>query len=451
MNHRRLAPNASACGTEPQPDADESPASQQDNRTSVEAAAGSMLEDEVAALTGYGGRYIEKGSREYRFTMLALFSAGFATFALLYCVQPLMPLLSSAFAIDAAQSSLVLSVSTATLALGLLVTGSLSDALGRKNIMSLALLSAALFTLLTALMPNWSLILLSRALVGLSLSGLAAVAMTYLSEELSPRALGVSMGIYIAGNAIGGMSGRVISGVLVDVLPWRAVMLILGGLALLAALAFMRWLPASRNFEPRAFSLQGLLSGIRLHVKDPGLPWLFAEGFLLMGAFVTLFNYIGYRLLEAPYFYSQALVGLISVVYLSGIYSSTWGGAMADKYGHRNVFWGFVLLLMAGALLTLFQPIVLVIAGVTLLTFGFFAAHATASSWVGRRASVARGQAASLYLFFYYLGSSVAGTSGGIFWHLAGWPGVVGFIVVLLIAALAIAWFRLHRLVPLHR
>ncbi|WP_245587943.1 MFS transporter [Carnimonas nigrificans] len=423
---------------------------QQNSDASAEARTERVIEDEVAALTGRGPRYIEKGSREYRFTMLALFSAGFATFALLYCVQPLMPILSSAFAINAAQSSLVLSVATATLALGLLITGSLSDALGRKNIMSLALVSAAIFTLLTALMPSWPLILLSRALVGLSLSGLAAVAMTYLSEELSPRALGVSMGIYISGNAIGGMSGRVISGVLVDFLPWRVVMLILGGMALLAALAFLRWLPASRNFEARPFSLRGLLSGTRLHFKDPGLPWLFLEGFLLMGAFVTMFNYIGYRLLDAPYFYSQALVGLISVVYLCGIYSSAWGGAMADKHGHRNVFWGFVLLLVAGALLTLFNAIVLIVAGIALLTFGFFAAHSTASSWVGRRASVARGQAASLYLFFYYLGSSVAGTSGGMFWHMAGWPGVVGFIVLLLVAALAIAWFRLHRLTPLH-
>lgn len=34
---------------------------------------------------------------------------------------------------------------------------------------------------------------------------------------------------------------------------------------------------------------------------DAGLPWLFLEAFLLMGAFVTMFNYIGYRLLADPY------------------------------------------------------------------------------------------------------------------------------------------------------
>ena len=59
-------------------------------------------------------------------------------------------------------------------------------------------------------------------------------------------------------------------------------------------------LPASRHFRPITLRPRNLLINFRLHWRDPGLPWLFAEGFLLMGAFVTLFNYIGYRLLDAP-------------------------------------------------------------------------------------------------------------------------------------------------------
>ncbi|WP_223302642.1 MFS transporter [Halotalea alkalilenta] len=411
---------------------------------SLEAQTERRLEDEFGALVE--PRYIERGTRAYRSTMLALFSAGFATFALLYCVQPLMPVLSDAFAIDAARSSLVLSVSTATLALGLLVTGPISDAVGRKQVMSVSLLAAALFTLLGALMPSWGGVLAMRALVGLSLAGLAAVAMTYLGEEVSPRALGVSMGLYIGGNAIGGMSGRLISGVLVDFISWRATLMVLGAVSLVSALAFIRMLPPSRNFSPRRLDPRTLQDGFVRHFRDPGLPWLFLQSFLLMGGFVTLFNYLGYRLLGAPYGYSQSVVGLISVVYLSGIYSSAWGGALADRLGRPRVFWWFVALMLAGLALTLSTPIVVVFAGVLLFTFGFFAAHSTASSWVGKRAPVARAQASSLYLFNYYLGSSLAGTSGGFFWHLAGWPGVAGFIAALLLVALLVAWFKLHAL-----
>ncbi|MCT0713167.1 MFS transporter, partial [Pseudomonas aeruginosa] len=188
-------------------------------------------------------RYIEKGTPQFMRTSLALFSGGFATFALLYCIQPMMPVLSKAFSISAAESSLALSVATAMLALGLLVTGPISDAIGRKPVMVVSLLAAALFTLGSAVMPTWHGVLLMRALVGLSLSGLAAVAMTYLSEEIHPQHIGLSMGLYIGGNAIGGMSGRLISGVLVDFISWHAALAVLGGLALVAALVFWRVLP----------------------------------------------------------------------------------------------------------------------------------------------------------------------------------------------------------------
>nr|WP_314477264.1 MFS transporter [uncultured Pseudomonas sp.] len=380
-------------------------------------------------------------------TVLALFSGGFATFALLYCVQPMMPLLSQEFGINAAQSSLVLSVSTGMLALGLLVTGPISDRIGRKPVMVAALGCAALSTIASAVMPTWELVLATRALVGLSLSGLAAVAMTYLSEEIHPQHIGLAMGLYIGGNAIGGMSGRLITGVLIDFVSWHAALLTLGSLSLLAAIVFWKALPESRNFRPQRMNPRTLVDGFVMHFKDAGLPWLFLEAFLLMGAFVTLFNYIGYRLLAEPYHMNQALVGLLSVVYLSGIYSSAQVGALADRLGRRKVFWASIVVMGCGLLMTLMQPLSMIILGMLVFTFGFFGAHSVASSWIGRRALKAKGQASSLYLFCYYAGSSVAGTAGGLFWHHWGWNGIGIFIGSLLALALMVA-LRLSTLAP---
>ncbi|WP_370671678.1 MFS transporter [Pseudomonas sp. 24 E 13] len=392
--------------------------------------------------------YIEKGTPMFMRTVLALFSGGFATFALLYCVQPMMPALSHEFSINAAQSSLILSVATAMLAFGLLITGPISDRLGRKPVMVAALFCAALATIASGLMPSWEGILLMRALVGLSLSGLAAVAMTYLSEEIHPQHIGLAMGLYIGGNAIGGMSGRLIIGVLIDFVSWHTAMLIIGGLALIAATVFWKILPESRNFRASSLKPRNLLDGFVMHFKDAGLPWLFLEAFLLMGAFVTLFNYIGYRLLADPYDLSQAVVGLLSLVYLSGIYSSAKIGSLADRLGRRRVLWATIVLMLAGMALTLFTPLWLVVPGMLIFTFGFFGAHSVASSWIGRRAVRAKGQASSLYLFCYYAGSSIAGTAGGFFWHLGGWNGIGGFIVALLIGALLVA-LKLAKLPPL--
>ena len=388
--------------------------------------------------------FIQRGTSAFIRVTLALFSAGLATFALLYCVQPILPVLSHEFGVSPASSSISLSISTAMLAIGLLFTGPLSDAIGRKPVMVTALLLASCCTLLSTMMTSWHGILLMRALVGLSLSGVAAVGMTYLSEEIHPSFVAFSMGLYISGNSIGGMSGRLLIGIFTDFFSWRIAVAVIGCFALAAALMFWKILPESRHFRPASLKPKSLLINFRLHWRDRGLPLLFLQGFLLMGSFVTLFNYIGYRLMLSPWSLSQAVVGLLSVAYLTGTWSSPRAGAMTVRYGRGPVMIFFIAVMLCGLLLTLLSSLWLIFAGMLLFSAGFFAAHSVASSWIGPRARRARGQASSLYLFSYYLGSSIAGTLGGVFWHRFGWNGVGGFIALMLLAAL-LTGRHLHR------
>ncbi|MGI8472372.1 MFS transporter [Pectobacterium brasiliense] len=402
--------------------------------------------DDIAPKHSGKTPYITRGTPQFMRVTLALFSAGLATFALLYCVQPLLPVLSQDFGISPATSSLSLSVSTVMLAFGLLFTGPLSDTIGRKNVMVVSLMLAALCTVICAFMTSWNGVLIMRAMMGLSLSGVAAVAMSYLSEEIHPSVLAFSMGLYISGNSIGGMSGRLVSGVLTDYFPWRVAIGTIGVLALIAAITFWRILPESRHFRPGSLRPKTLLLNSKLHWRDAGLPLLFLEGFLLMGAFVTLFNYIGYRLLAPPYLLSQAVVGLLSVVYLTGSYSSPKAGALTARYGRGPVLSVAILLMLAGLGMTALSPLFAIFGGMMLFTAGFFAAHSVASSWIGQRARRAKGQASSMYLFSYYLGSSLAGTLGGFFWHSFGWMGITAFLSALLLLALVVSLILKQRL-----
>ncbi|WP_163602844.1 MFS transporter, partial [Klebsiella pneumoniae] len=70
----------------------------------------------------------------------------------------------------------------------------------------------------------------------------------YLSEEMHGRAIGLSMGLLIGGNALGGMVGRLIAGIIADFGSWRIGIGIIGVLALLAAVTFRFALPPSRRF-----------------------------------------------------------------------------------------------------------------------------------------------------------------------------------------------------------
>ncbi|MBN3133130.1 MFS transporter [Pectobacterium brasiliense] len=402
--------------------------------------------DDIAPKHSGKTPYITRGTPQFMRVTLALFSAGLATFALLYCVQPLLPVLSQDFGISPATSSLSLSVSTVMLAFGLLFTGPLSDTIGRKNVMVVSLMLAAICTVICAFMTSWNGVLIMRAMMGLSLSGVAAVAMSYLSEEIHPSVLAFSMGLYISGNSIGGMSGRLVSGVLTDYFPWRVAIGTIGVLALIAAITFWRILPESRHFRPGSLRPKTLLLNSKLHWRDAGLPLLFLQGFLLMGAFVTLFNYIGYRLLAPPYLLSQAVVGLLSVVYLTGSYSSPKAGALTARYGRAPVLSVAILLMLAGLGMTALSPLFAIFGGMMLFTAGFFAAHSVASSWIGQRARRAKGQASSMYLFSYYLGSSLAGTLGGFFWHSFGWMGITAFLSALLLLALVVSLILKRRL-----
>lgn len=411
------------------------------SRTSTVSTA--PTEDVDERISASPPLYIKRGTPQFMRVTLALFSAGLATFALLYCVQPILPVLSQEFGVTPASSSISLSISTGLLAIGLLFTGPLSDAIGRKPVMVTALLLASCCTLLSTMMTSWHGILIMRALIGLSLSGVAAVGMTYLSEEIHPSVVAFSMGLYISGNSIGGMSGRLLSGVITDFFSWRIAVAAIGCFALASALMFWKILPESRHFRPSSLRPKTLFINFRLHWRDHGLPLLFAEGFLLMGAFVTLFNYIGYRLMEAPWFLSQAVVGLLSVAYLTGTWSSPKAGAMTAKFGRGPVMIFSTGIMLLGLVLTVFSPLVVIFGGMLLFSAGFFAAHSVASGWIGPRAKRAKGQASSLYLFSYYLGSSIAGTLGGVFWHKFGWNGVAGFIGALLVIAL-LTGSRLH-------
>ena len=133
---------------------------------------------------------------------------------------------------------------------------------------------------------------------------------------------------------------------------------------------------------------------------------------MLLGAFVTLYNYIGYRLMAPPYALSQAAVGLLFSVYLVGTFSSTFIGHLAGRRGRRKVLWTMFVIMLAGLALTMAGSLALIIAGLAVITFGFFGGHSIVSSWVGRRAGNAKAQASSMYLFAYYLGSSLAGGRG---------------------------------------
>ncbi|MFK4083899.1 MFS transporter [Kribbella sp. NPDC020789] len=377
------------------------------------------------------------GDTEYRRISVALFAAGLATFALLYSTQPLLPQLSAAFHVSPGQSAFSVSFATFGLGLALLVAGPVSERIGRTSLMRCSVAATSVFALLAAFAPTWHTLLALRGLQGIAMAGLPAVAMAYLREEVHSDSHARASGLYIAGTAVGGMSGRLVSGGLADLGGWRFGAAGIAVLGLICAAVVWLLLPASRNFHPGSTRL---FSGRML--QDPALLALYGIAATAVGAFVAVYNGAVFRLSGEPYLLSAGASGLVFCVYLFGSAGSAGAGLLADRFGRRAVVPVGCLITLAGVAITLAAPLALIVVGLAVMTAGFFAVHGVASGWVPARAHAAgigTAQASSMYLFSFYFGSSVFGGLAGTAWSRAGWTGVAVEAGVLFVVALGLS------------
>jgi MFS transporter, YNFM family, putative membrane transport protein len=264
------------------------------------------------ATTQFAGHRV--GTAGYRRIVTALFAAGVATFALLYSTQALLPEFARAFSVSAAQSTLSVSLTTIGLGLALLVAGPLSEVVGRTRLIHLSLTVSAVVALACAVAPTWHALLGLRLLQGVTLAGLPAVATAYLREELHPGTHARAAGLYIGGTALGGMTGRLVTGFVGELAGWRWALAAAAVVGLVCAVAVRLLLPASRNFVPVPARPAVLVTMTRRALTDRALLALYAIGACSMGAFVALFNAMGFRLTSAPFDLGLGAAGLVFLV-----------------------------------------------------------------------------------------------------------------------------------------
>ncbi|MFI5782159.1 MFS transporter [Nocardia sp. NPDC051570] len=376
------------------------------------------------------------GAHERRIT-LALFAAGLTTFASMYSAQALLPSLSTAFGATPAHAALAVSLTTGALAVAIVPVSVLSGRFGRTRVMITSAIAAAAIGLIVPLSPNLEVLLAGRALQGLALAGVPAVAMAYLAEEIGAGGLGAAMGVYIAGTSVGGLAGRLIPAFVLEGASWRWGAAAVGVAAALCTVWFVRELPDSRGFVAQPLDITTLARDLAGHLRHGTLLALFVLAFVLMGGFVSVYNFLGYRLVHEPFGLSTATAGLVFVLYLGGTASSTIAGRLSDRLGRPRVLIVALVTMALGLALTLPDRLPIILIGVLLCTVGFFAAHSIASAWVGAAARHNRAAASSLYLFFYYLGSSVVGGAAGIPYARYGWAGLSVYAGILAAAAVS--------------
>lgn len=390
---------------------------------------------EVADEQGLRWRGWDAGDPQYGRVARALFAAGFATFALVFDAQACLPALSAAFTVSSATAALTVSATTLGLAVSVLPWSWVADRIGRLAAMRMSLIAALVVSFGVVVVGELWQVIAVRALLGVALGAVPGVAMAYLAEELATSRVSIAAGIFVAGNTIGGIVGRVVAGLASAAWGWRAGFVLVAVIAVAMAAWFVVSAPQPRGFRPEADSIAVVWSRALFQLRDPFMVALYAQGLFLMGSFGAIYNYLGYRLIAAPFQVPATWVSLVFTAYLAGTVASRWCGVLAGRWGHLRVMLAGIAVMATGAALMLADNLVVVLAGLVVFTVGCFTAHPVASGLTGQRAQVGRAQGSALYQLAWLGGTAGFGWLGGLAYDRWGWEATIGMVGVLCLAA----------------
>jgi predicted MFS family arabinose efflux permease len=381
-------------------------------------------------------------ARTFSARHLAVGLAGYCAFINLYSPQSILPLLSQEFHASAAEISTIITVSTLAVALTAPFTGTVADVLGRKRVIVAAMFVLVIPTLMVGLASTLSQLIFWRAVQGLVLPPIFAVAVAYIGDEWSTKEATTAAGIYSSGSSLGGFSGRLVTGLLADYIGWRAGFVALAGIAFAGAIAVAFLLPYERRFVRS----EGLLASGRqmlAHFRNRQLLATYAVGFGVLFNFICTFTFVSFHLAAAPYNLSASWLGAIFVVYLVGSVLTPWTGWAVGRFGRRAFMVGVIALWIAGIALTLAPSLPVIIAGLALGAGCGLICQAVSTGYVTTTAKAGRSSAVGLYVTSFYIGGSFGAAAGGIAWTLGGWPACVAIVAAMLTVMamiVAFAW-----------
>jgi YNFM family putative membrane transporter len=380
-----------------------------------------------------------KGSPRFKAIKYCIFLSGIAVFSQLYLFQPLLPAVGRKFGVVPAVGSFCVSASTIGMAVGLFIFAFKADSLSRKKLMTFAILSSSILTIASSFVNLFELLIVLNFLKGIVLSGVSAVALAYLAEEVTTSYVGIAISLYLAGNIFGGMCGRVATSLVFGWLGWQSSILIIGAATFVMGAIFARYFPESLFFVPHKNDISTKLRQMRRFLRDGMLIRLYLLIFLLMGCFVSIYNYIGFRLEAAPFSLPSYQIAFVFLMYIFGMFGTIVSGRMSEIYPPKRLMLIFTSLIIGGLLLLLSNQLFFVVLGLGIFTFNFFGSHTIASKLVSLHVAKGKSTAVSLYLLSYYVGSSIIGSSTGVVLHHSSWFLFILSLVALVIISLLFA------------
>jgi len=363
---------------------------------------------------------------------IAVGLAGFCAFLNLYAPQALLPSLAHEFGVGAATISTIMTASTLAIALTAPFTGAVADVLGRKRVITAAMIVVVIPSVLVALAADVHQLVVWRFIQGLLLPPIFAVMIAYIGDEWPPSEVTGIAGIYTAGASFGGFSGRFVTGILSDLIGWRAAFLTLAAFTLIGAVGMALMLPKERKFVPSVGLASSIVQMLR-HLQNPQLLAIYAVGFGVLFNFIATFTYVSFHLAAPPYNFSATLLGAIFVTYLVGVVAAPTAGRAVGHFGRRAFTVCIIAIWICGIAITLAPSVAAIMAGLALCAGCGLLCQTVSTGYVTMIATEGRSSAVGLYVTSFYFGGSVGAFVPGLAYERAGWAACVALVAVMLV------------------
>lgn len=371
---------------------------------------------------------------------IIVFAVVAASFTNIYLTQPVLPILQEEFSVDMVRASLTVSAVIMGIALFNLPFGLLVDRITIQPIILMGGFVVAVGGIVCAITDNLNLLIASRFVQGAFIPALTTCIAAYLAKTLPPERLNIVMGSYVSATVIGGLGGRLLGGFIHEPLHWRYAFVSAAVLILVTSIIAYKGLPKQSEESTRKRSNISYWQLVK--------QWQFFRLFLCaMGSFAvfsSIFNYLPFRLVEAPFNFSTQMITLLYLAYIMGIFMGPISGRISNRLGSGITLIGGSLVLASGLVMISLPYIAAIVCGLILVCTGFFCVHAAAIGALNRKLSSGQGRANALYVLFYYIGGSLGITVSGIAYEYGGWNQVMLLCGSLVLIPLIVGYFEKH-------
>jgi predicted MFS family arabinose efflux permease len=374
---------------------------------------------------------------------VAIAFCAIGAFLHLYAPQAVLPMMAREYGVGAADASLIITAGTFAVAATAPFTGALSDVLGRRRVIVIALALLLVPATMTALAPTLHQVIFWRFVHGLLLPPIFAVTIAYVGDEWPPQEANSVFGLYASASSVGGFLGRFVPGMLTAYVGWRGGFLALAcGSVICLVMVFFLLTPEKRFVG--ATSLGTSLRQMLAHLRNPKLLAIYAVGFGVLFNFIATFTYLGFHLAAPPFNKSPAFLGSIFVVYLVGAAVSLYLGRAIAWFGRRN----FVLCVLgvwaAGMLFSLVPSVTAIVFTLVIASTCGILVQGSSTSFVATAAKTGTSAAVGLYVSSFYIGGTFGGWLPALAYEAGGWPYSLALVMGMLCIMMAIVarWWK---------